>query len=115
MKYYGYNVLPIIQQRTEMHKDIQLTKMDIAYEELIYKIKPLLEEHLEKYGQAYALYAMQQMAIEFSGRHLLSMKALVADDKRELAVQEFLGQTISRAADLLDEAVQAGIAKKTPK
>ena len=95
-----------------MHKDIQLTKMDIAYEELIYKIQPLLEEHIKKYGQAYALYAMQQMAVEFSGRHLLSMKALIADNKRELAVQDFLGQIISRAADLLDEAVEAGIAKR---
>ena len=95
-----------------MHKDIELTKMDIAYEELIYKIKPLLEEHLTKYGQAYALYAMQQMAIEFSGRHLLSMKALIADDRRDLAVQEFLGQVIARASNLLDEAVEAGIAKR---
>jgi hypothetical protein len=86
--------------------------MNIAYEELIYKIQPLLEEHIKKYGQAYALYAMQQMAVEFSGRHLLSMKALIADDKRELAVQDFLGQVLARAADLLDEAVEAGIAKK---
>jgi len=98
-----------------MHKDIQLTKMDIAYEELLYKIQPLLKEHLEKYGQAYALYAMQQMAIEFSGRHLLSMKALVADDKRELAIQDFMGEVISRASNLLDQAVEAGIAKRQNK
>lgn len=98
-----------------MHKDIQLTKMDNAYEELVLKIQPLLLDHLKKHGQAYAAYAMQQLAVECSGRHLLAIFAIIPEDKRGEVTNDFYKQMLVRTAQLMDDAVEAGIAKRVQK
>ena len=86
--------------------------MDNAYETLLIKIQPLLKDHLKEYGQAYATYAMQQLAIEFSGRHLIAVKAIIPEDKKDLVVAEFFQMMLGRANDLLEKAIEAGIAKR---
>ena len=86
--------------------------MDNAYETLLIKIQPLLKDHLKEYGQAYATYAMQQLAIEFSGRHLIAVKAIIPEDKKDLVVAEFFQMMLGRANDLLEQAIEAGIAKR---
>jgi hypothetical protein len=103
---------PIVQQGTAMHNDIEITRMDNAYETLLVKIQPLLKDHLKKHGQAYATYAMQQLAIEFSGRHLIAVKAIIPEDKKDLVVAEFFQMMLGRANDLLEQAIEAGIAKR---
>ena len=95
-----------------MHHDIEITRMDNAYETLLIKIQPLLKDHLKEYGQAYATYAMQQLAVEFSGRHLIAVKAIIPEDKKDLVVREFFQKMLSRANDLLEQAIEAGIAKR---
>jgi len=95
-----------------MHNDIEITRMDNAYETLLIKIQPLLKDHLKEYGQAYATYAMQQLAIEFSGRHLIAVKAIIPEDKKDLVVAEFFQMMLGRANDLLEQAIEAGITKR---
>lgn len=95
-----------------MHNDIEITRMDNAYEKLLIKIQPLLKNHLQEYGQAYASYAMQQLAVEFSGRHLIGIKAIIPDDKKDLVVAEFFQMMLARANELLEQAIEAGIAKR---
>ena len=95
-----------------MHKDIQLTKMDNAYEQLLRKVQQLMEEHMDEHGQAYALYAMRELAIELASRHLLSIPAVVAEDRTAATTHQFLSDIQGRLEQLTDEAVALGIIKR---
>lgn len=95
-----------------MHKDIELTKMDNAYLELASQVGKLFEEHVKKYGPKYSAYAMRELAIETSARHMMTLPALAPNQE----VIEQLGEEFSYCVDqrlqsLLEEAVKKGIIK----
>jgi hypothetical protein len=89
-----------------MHKDIEHTKMYNAYVELVPKVQALITEHVKKHGLLYGAYAIRELAVELSGRHLLTIPAVVSDEQRDQALDEFFERAISRAAELMEEAVE---------
>ena len=109
----GYNVLPINRTERKMHKDIEHTRMNQAYEELLKKVQSLMQDHLDEYGMKYGMYAMRQLAVELAGRHLLSIPAVVKTDKQGQATAEFLDDIRDRLSELTDEAVALGIMKRS--
>ena len=89
-----------------MHKDIEHTKMYNAYAELVPRVQALITDHVKKHGLLYGAYAVRELAIELSGRHLLTIPAVVADEQRDQAVDEFFQRAVGRAADLMGEAIE---------
>jgi hypothetical protein len=89
-----------------MHKDIEHTKMYNAYAELIPRVQALITDHVKQHGLLYGAYAIRELAIELSGRHLLTIPAVVADEQRDQALDEFFQRAVGRAADLMEEAIE---------
>ena len=89
-----------------MHKDIEHTKMYNAYAELVPRVQALITDHVKKHGLLYGAYAVRELAIELSGRHLLTIPAVVADEQRDQALDEFFQRAVGRAADLMEEAIE---------
>ena len=89
-----------------MHKDIEHTKMYNAYAELVPRVQALITDHVKKHGLLYGAYAVRELAIELSGRHLLTIPAVVEDEQRDQALDEFFQRAVGRAADLMEEAIE---------
>jgi hypothetical protein len=89
-----------------MHKDIEHTKMYNAFAELVPKVQALITEHTKQYGLLYSAYAIRELAVELSGRHILTIPAVVSDEQRDQALDEFFQRAVGRAADLMEEAVE---------
>jgi len=108
----GYNVLPINRKERKMHRDIEHTKMNQAYEKLLTKVQSLMQDHLDEYDTKYAMYAMRQLAVELASRHLLSIPAVVKTSQQGQATAEFLDDIKDRLDELNEEAVALGIIKR---
>lgn len=92
-----------------MHKDIEHTKMNNAYEELLVKVNNMLKDHADQHGMRYGVYALRQLGIELAGRHLLTIPAVVKKDQQHQATVEFLDDIKTRLDELYEEAVDLGI------
>lgn len=97
-----------------MHKDIEHTKMRNAYEQLLLKVRDLMEDHLQERGMRYSLYAMRELAVEMAARHLLTIPAVVKTETQQAeATQEFLDDIRERLDELMSEAISHGFIKRT--
>jgi hypothetical protein len=73
-----------------MKQDIQQTKMDNEYKNLLDKIQELMLRHAQKHGAEHFGYALQQLSIEMAARHLATLNSFSNEAQQEEGYMTFL-------------------------
>jgi hypothetical protein len=92
-----------------MKDDIELTRMNNAFKEIILTIQPMLAKCLDTAGEDCTLVVVRQLAIEFTARYLLSVKVMVKDANKEELIAELTHATFIRLGELIEEAIGLGL------
>ena len=92
-----------------MKEDIELTKMNNAFSEIMLTIQPMLEKCFDTLGDACATVIVRQLAVEFSARYMLAVKILTKDDDLLEAVKSLTESTLDRLDQLIEDATELGL------
>ena len=92
-----------------MKDDIELTRMNNAFQEIILTIQPMLAKCMDTAGEDCTLVVVRQLAIEFSARYLLAVKVTVKDANKEELVEDLMDATFIRLGELITEAIGLGL------
>ena len=108
----GYNVLPIIQQRTKMHKDIELTRMDNEYDRMSDLLAAEMELVIKNKGPKTATYIMNRLAIEMTARHFIANKVMFTEEQQQPLLDEFYECVYDYTKKLLVHGEGLGLFKR---
>ena len=92
-----------------MKEDIELTKMNNAFSEIMLTIQPMLEKCFDTLGDACATIIVRQLAVEFSARYMFAVKILTKDDDLLEAVKSLTESTLDRLDQLIEDATELGL------
>ena len=92
-----------------MKEDIELTKMNNAFSEIMLTIQPMLEKCFDTLGDACATVIVRQLAVEFSARYMFAVKILTKDDDLLEAVKSLTESTLDRLDQLIEDATELGL------
>jgi len=96
-----------------MKKDIELTKMNNDFSEIMSTIQPMLEKCFETLGDACTTVIVRQLAVEFSARYMFAVKILTKDDDDLLeAVKSLTESTLDRLDQLIEDATELGLMRR---
>ena len=96
-----------------MKDDIELTRMNNIFKEIILKIQPMLAKCLDTTNEDCTVIVVRQLAVEFAARYLLAVKVTVKDADKEELVQDLLDSTFIRLGQLFEEAIGLGLMGRT--
>ena len=96
-----------------MKEDIELTKMNNAFSEIMLTIQPMLEKCFDTLGDACATVIVRQLAVEFSARYMFAVKILTKDDDLLEAVKSLTESTLDRLDQLIEDATELGLMRRT--
>jgi hypothetical protein len=92
-----------------MKDDIELTRMTNVFKEIIVTIQPMLTKCMDTLGDDCTMVVVRQLAIEFSARYMLAVKATVKDADKEELVEDLTAATFIRLGELITEAIGLGL------
>jgi hypothetical protein len=92
-----------------MKKDIELTKMNNDFSEIMLTIQPMLEKCFDTLGDACTTVIVRQLAVEFSARYMFAVKILTKDDELLEAVKSLTESTLDRLDQLIEDATELGL------
>jgi len=95
-----------------MKEDIELTKMNNAFSEIMLTINPMLDKCFDTLGDACATVIVRQLAIEFSARYMFAVKILTKDDDLLEAVKSLTESTLDRLDQLIEDATELGLLRR---
>ena len=95
-----------------MKNDIEITRMDNAFNEIIFTIQPMLAKCMDTLGEDCAIVVVRQLAVEFSARYMLAVKVKFNDAKREEFVKSLMDGTSIRLGELIVEAIGLGLMER---
>ena len=108
----GYNVLPIIQQRTKMHKDIELTRMENEYDRVSDLLAAEMALVIKDKGPKTATYIMNRLAIEMTARHFIANKVMFTEEQQQPLLDEFYECVYDYTKKLLVHGEGLGLFKR---
>jgi len=95
-----------------MKEDIELTKMNNAFSEIMLTINPMLDKCFDTLGDACATVIVRQLAVEFSARYMFAVKILTKDDDLLEAVKSLTESTLDRLDQLIEDATELGLMRR---
>jgi hypothetical protein len=95
-----------------MKEDIELTKMNNAFSEIMLTINPMLDKCFDTLGDACATVIVRQLAVEFSARYMFAVKILTKDDDLLEAVKSLTESTLDRLDQLIEDATELGLLRR---
>lgn len=96
-----------------MKDDIELTRMNNAFNEIVLTIQPMLARCMDTLGEDCTVVVVRQLAIEFSARYMLAVKVTFNDAKKEEFVKSLSDGTFIRLGELIEEAISLGLMRRT--
>jgi len=95
-----------------MKEDIELTKMNNDFSEIMLTINPMLEKCFDTLGDACTTVIVRQLAVEFSARYMFAVKILTKDDDLLEAVKSLTESTLDRLDQLIEDATELGLMRR---
>ena len=95
-----------------MKEDIELTKMNNDFSEIMLTINPMLEKCFDTLGDACTTVIVRQLAVEFSARYMFAVKILTKDDDLLEAVKSLTESTLDRLDQLIEDATELGLLRR---
>ena len=96
-----------------MKEDIELTKMNNDFSEIMLTINPMLEKCFDTLGDECTTVIVRQLAVEFSARYMFAVKILTKDDDLLEAVKSLTESTLDRLDQLIEDATELGLMRRT--
>ena len=95
-----------------MKEDIELTKMNNAFSEIMLTINPMLDKCFDTLGDACATVIVRQLAVEFSAQYMFAIKILTKDDNLLKTVKSLTESTLDRLDQLIEDATELGLLRR---
>ena len=92
-----------------MKEDIELTRMDNAYNEIWGEILRLIDDCINTKGQLCAAHVMHNLATEISARSILSTIIILKPEDANDVVKNWIELSLARYEEIAKEAERLGL------